>query len=135
MPDSLDQALSGATLVFGAELSGIDKMLSFQTPLLSSDNSLVSELANLSFGSVDQEFLNAAAATLAGAQAFVADPSEDTVPGLVLPDFQYIGASFDVLLPDLFWRDVGPVFDALGDADASVAGSDLASLLGPDLFF
>ena len=80
---------------------------SIQEPLLTSDDSVVSELANIYFGGLDQQFATDSAAVLAGDQVIVADPSKITEIGALIPDLELagtaldsIGADFTALLAD-----------------------------------
>lgn len=73
---------------------------SIQEPLLTSNDSVVSELANIYFGGLDQQFATDSAAVLAGDQAFVADPSKITEIGVLIPDLELAGTELDSLGAD-----------------------------------
>jgi hypothetical protein len=96
-------------------------------------------LASLFFGDVNQEFAQASAATLAADQAFAADPSQSTEPGLVFSDFQFVDGEIDSVFPDIAWRFVSPLLgnsvEPSDAAGAASAGADLATGFSPDLFF
>jgi hypothetical protein len=145
VPGSLQQFLDLQTQAADLSSHLVTQAESIQDPLLSSDNSSVSSLANLFFGDIDQQFAQDSAALLAADQAFAADPSQATEFGLFIPDFQLLGADFDLLFSDfagvfadellgLPIEGFGAATAAGSDAAAS-AGADLATGLSPDLFF
>jgi hypothetical protein len=135
VPASLQQLLGAQTQIPDVYSQLVSQAQSIQDPLLSSDNSSVSGLANLFFGGIDQQFTQDSAAVLSAEQAFVADPSDTTAAGLLIADLQFAGAAIDSLFPEL----AGVFADRLlglpvGVLDtAAAAGSDAAAGAGADL--
>jgi hypothetical protein len=132
---SLQQILGEQTQSADAFSQLISQAQSIQDPLLSSRDSVVSGLANLFFGDIDQKLAHGSAAALSADQAFAADPSEGTEASLVIPDLQLDGAAIDSLFPDL----IGVFVDRLlaipaeGVDSAGGNGADAAANGGAEL--
>lgn len=106
-----------------------EKFEAIQTPLLSSDNTLVSGLGDVLFNGPDQQLAQSSDAFLVAAEAFAADPSSSINElDAVSTAFQYTGSLlFDQLPADV----VGGIIDRLLGFDiAATAGADFATGLG-----
>lgn len=141
--DQFADLVESQTLFQNSDLQALSSFESIQEPLLSSQDSSVSDLANLLFGGVDQQLARASDALLVADQAFVADPTSATDAfGELVADFQFVSADFNSALPDLgalLFEDLDPAAVSSAGADAAAAvgtvGSDLATSFSPDLFF
>ena len=128
VPTSMQKFIDDQTQLPDHYLQLITQAESIQDPLFSSDNSFVSEVANLLYGNLDQQFAQDSAALLAAEQAFAADPSQATEAGVLTSDLQIAGTALDSLFPEL----AGVFIDRLLGIDVPLP--DPASDLIPDLF-
>jgi hypothetical protein len=105
-----------------------DQFEAIQTPLLSSDNSFVSDLGDALFNGPDQQLAQSSDAFLVAAEAFSTDPtSAINELDAVSTALQYDGTLlFDELPADV----VGKLVDQLLGFDIANAGADLATGLG-----
>jgi hypothetical protein len=104
----------------------IGKLEAIQTPLLSSDNSLVSDLGGALFNGPDQQLAQSSEALLSTAEALTADPSATTGLAAFSALFQFVGSNLGDSLPA---NVIGKLVDQVLGYDIGSAGAaaDLAS--------
>ena len=99
-----------------------------QTPLLSSDNSLLSGLGEALFNGPDQQLAQASDAFLSAAEAYAADPSSATGLDAASASLQFDESLlFDSAPANLIGQVIDQVFHLGGSDIASAAATDLAS--------
>jgi hypothetical protein len=122
----LDSAATNVTEGFNVWTQAITQFEADQTPLLSSDNSLLSGLGESLFNGPDQQLAQASDTFLSAAEAYAADPS--TTNGL---DTASASLQFD----DSLLFDSGPanLIGQVIDQVLHLGGSDTASAAATDL--
>jgi hypothetical protein len=99
-----------------------------QTPLLSSDNSLLSGLGESLFNGPDQQLAQASDAFLSAAEAYAANPSSTTGLDTASASLQFDDSLlFDSAPANLIGQVIDQVFHLGGSDTASAAATDLAA--------
>jgi hypothetical protein len=114
----------------GTALENLDEAEAAQAPLFT-DADPFSGVASLIFGSLDQQFAQDSDAFLTAVEAFAADPSISAQPDILTAQFQLIGDTYSLIIPDDVARFVDLLF-GLGGADTGSAATDLAGAAGAD---